>query len=84
METCIALNSDGLIVNRIVVDENTPADFSPGPDLILSNTIEAPVEVPVTDPDTGEPTGETQTVVVPMAIGGTYINGAYTPPNEGG
>ena len=83
METCIVLNSDGLIVNRIVVDEHTPADFSPGPGLTMSDVIIAPIDVPVLD-DNDEPTGETQTVVVPMAIGGTYSNGVYTPPNEGG
>ena len=82
METCIVLNDAGRIVNRIVVDENTPADFSPGPGLTMSDTIEAPIEVPVLDPETGLPTGETQTVIVPMTIGGTYINGVYTPPEQ--
>ena len=79
---CIVLNADGLIVNRIVIDENTPTDFSPGPGLAMSDTTEAPIEVPVLDPETAEPTGETQTVIVPMAIGGAYINGVYTPPQE--
>ena len=37
--------------------------------------------MPVLDED-GHPTGETQSVVVPMAIGGTYINGVYTPPEQ--
>ena len=82
METRIVLNAAGLIVNRIVVDETTPADFSPGPGLTMSDTIEAPIDVPVLDPDTGQPTGETETVIVPMAIGGTYIDGVYTPPGE--
>ena len=82
METCIVLDQSGRIVNRIVIDENTPADFSPGPGLTMSDTIEAPIDVPMIDPDTREPTGETQTVVVPMAIGGTYINGVYTPPEQ--
>ena len=78
--TQLVLNSNGLIVNHIVVNKNTPADFSPGHGLTMSDTIEAPIDVPVLDPETGEPTGETQTVIVPMAIGGTYINGVYTPP----
>ena len=48
----------------------------------MSDTIEAPIDVPVFDPETGLPTGETETVVVPMAIGGAYSNGVYTPPQE--
>ena len=51
-------NTDGLIVNRIVVDETTPDDWHPGPGLTLR------------PPD------------VDGAIGGTYINGLYTPPPE--
>ena len=83
METRIVLNGSGLIVNRIVIDANTPADFSPGPGLAMSDTIEAPIEIPVLDEE-DQPTGETENVVVPMAIGGTYIHGVYTPPNESG
>ena len=83
METRIVLNAAGLIVNRIVIDDNTPADFSPGPGLAMSDVNTAPIDVPVIDPETGEPTGKPQTVIVPMAIGGTYINGEYTPPGEG-
>ena len=79
---CIVLNTDGLIVNRIIVDENTPDNFSPGPGLTMSDITTAPVDVPVLD-ENGQPTGETQTVVVPMAMGGAYINGQYTPPGEG-
>lgn len=75
----IVLNIDGLIINRIVVDENTPPDFSAGPGLTISDVLTAPIEVPVLD-DTGERTGETETVIVPLAIGGTYSNGTYTPP----
>ena len=81
METRIVLNASGRIVNRIVIDENTPADFSPGPGLTMPDVTTAPIEVLVLD-ENGEPTGETETVVVPMAIGGTYINGVYTPPEE--
>lgn len=84
MRISIVLDANGRIVNRIVVDFDgiTPAHFSPGPGLTMSDTITAPIDVPVLDPDTGETTGETQTVVVPMAIGGAYINGVYTPPEQ--
>ena len=51
-------NVDGLIVNRIVVDETTPADWHPGPGLTL------------------------QPASVDGAIGGTIIDGVYTPPPE--
>ena len=81
METRIVLNASGRIVNRIVVNEHTPADFSPGPGLTLCDVTTAPIDVPVLDED-GQPTGGTQTVVVPMAIGGTYIGGVYRPPSE--
>ena len=81
METRIVLNFAGLIVNRIVVDDHTPANFSPGPGLTMSDATEAPIDVPVLD-ENGESTGETETVVVPMTIGGTYINGIYTLPEE--
>lgn len=79
METRIVLNAAGRIVNRIVLDASTPLDFSPGPGLIMSEVLTAPIEVPVLD-DALKPTGQTETVVVPMAIGGAYINGVYTPP----
>ena len=79
METRIVLDAAGRIVNRIVIDHNTPADFSPGPGLTMSDVLTAPIDVPVLDED-GQATGETQSVVVPMAIGGSYINGVYTPP----
>ena len=77
----IVVSPSGRIVNRIVIDESTPTDFSPGPGLTMSDTIEAPIEVPVLD-ENDEPTGETQTVIVPMAIGGAYVNGVYTPPEQ--
>ena len=69
MPVCIVLNSDGLIVNRIVVDENTPADFSPAPGLVCNDTTEAEIEI------------DGERVTVPMDIGGRYINGVYTPPD---
>ena len=49
-------NSDGIIINRIVSDENTPEDWSPGDNLVVH-----PPEV----------VGD---------IGGTIIDGVYTPP----
>lgn len=79
MKTRLVLNTQGRIVNRIVIDENTPDDFHPGAGLTCSDVTAAPIDVPVLDHN-GQPTGETETVVVPMAIGGTYLNGVYTPP----
>lgn len=55
---CLVVNSEGLVVNLIVCDENTPDDFSPGSGLTLvKNTVDG-------------------------AIGGSYIDGVYTPPSE--
>lgn len=54
----IVTDNSGLIVNRIVKDENTPSDWSPGTGLtVWPETIEG-------------------------AIGGSYIDGVYTPPAE--
>ena len=79
MQTRIVLNAAGRIVNHIVVDDNTPANFSPGPGLTMSDVSTAPIDVPVLN-EHGEPTGETATITVPIAIGGTYRHGVYTPP----
>ena len=37
METKLVLDADGVIVNRIVVDETTPVDWSPGEGLELAD-----------------------------------------------
>ena len=58
MATRIITNADGLIVNRIVIDETTLHDWHPGFGLTL------------------------QSAGVDGAIGGTYVNGVYTPPPE--
>ena len=54
----LVTNGAGRIVNRIVCDETTPADWHPGPGLTLH-----PPEVQ-------------------GSIGGSIINGVYTPPPE--
>lgn len=72
----VALDANGNIVNRIVVDENT-GDLG----LTYAPVTEAPITVPVLD-DQGNPTGATETITVPLQIGGTYINSVYTPPAE--
>ena len=57
--TCLIVNESGLIVNRIVYDDElTPPDWHPGEGLtMLDKSIDG-------------------------AIGGSYINGVYTPPPE--
>ena len=59
METIhLVTDAEGLIVNRIVLDENTPRNWTPGPGLtLLPHSVQG-------------------------AIGGTYIDGVYTPPPE--
>ena len=81
MGTRIVIDTHGRIVNRIVVDETSPNDFSLGAGLTLLSVLEAEIDVPALDGE-DNPTGETETITVPLEIGGTYIDGKYAPPAE--
>ena len=82
METRIVLTPAGLVVNRIMVaDEGLPRGFSAGDGLTIHDLHEAEADMPVYDDD-GQPTGATATVIVPIAIGGAYVAGVYTPVEQ--
>ena len=71
----MVLDGVGLIVNFIVIDLDIPGDFSPGTGFIMSDIISEIVQVAQDD-------GTVENVEVPFEVGGTYLNGIYTPPKE--
>ena len=56
METKLLIDAEGVIVNRILVDANTPSDMFGGTGLTLHDDIDVYVHVPVRDAAATPPT----------------------------
>ena len=72
----LLVNRDGLIVNRIVTNDDTPTDIGADRGLTrvaaTSEIVQETVDEIIVD------------ITIEYEIGGTYVNGVYTPPENSG